>query len=209
MRVLIYGSRPNGHARVVVELLAELGDFDVVGLIDDHEENADRRIGGVGVVGRVGDLGRLATEGVEGVVLGFGATVGRLDVIAAVRAAGLGLPLVHHPTASIAASSSIGDGAQVLARAIVASGARVGAGVLIGHGAIVEHDARLADGVVIGPGAVLAGRVSVEREAELGAGAVVLPDRRIGARARVGAGAVVTRDVADDAVVVGVPARER
>jgi serine acetyltransferase len=49
----------------------------------------------------------------------------------------------------------------------------------------------------------------VASEAELGAGAVVLPDIRIGARARVAAGAVVTRDVVEDTLVVGVPARER
>ena len=41
----------------------------------------------------------------------------------------------------------------------------------------------------------------------IGAGAVVLPNLRIGRDAVVGAGAVVTRDVPDNAVVYGNPAR--
>ena len=48
---------------------------------------------------------------------------------------------------------------------------------------------------------------SVVTLTHIGAGAVVLPGIRIGARVRVGAGAVVTKDVVDDATVVGVPAR--
>ena len=43
---------------------------------------------------------------------------------------------------------------------------------------------------------------------DVGVGAVILPGVRIGVGAQVGAGAVVAEDVADYAVVVGVPARE-
>jgi len=48
--------------------------------------------------------------------------------------------------------------------------------------------------------------VRIAAGAYIGAGATVLPGVTVGARAVVGAGAVVTRDVAPDAVVVGVPA---
>jgi acetyltransferase-like isoleucine patch superfamily enzyme len=43
--------------------------------------------------------------------------------------------------------------------------------------------------------------------AKVGAGAVLLPGVVIGRNALIGAGAVVVKDVADDAVVVGNPAR--
>jgi UDP-2-acetamido-3-amino-2,3-dideoxy-glucuronate N-acetyltransferase len=47
----------------------------------------------------------------------------------------------------------------------------------------------------------------VEQGASVGAGAVILPGYRIGRYAMVGAGAVITRDVPDQGLVVGNPAR--
>ena len=47
----------------------------------------------------------------------------------------------------------------------------------------------------------------VRKGASIGSGAVILCGVTIGERALIGAGAVVTRDVPDDAVVTGVPAR--
>jgi acetyltransferase-like isoleucine patch superfamily enzyme len=55
----------------------------------------------------------------------------------------------------------------------------------------------VSGGVVVGAGALI------------GTGAQVLQYLKIGDGAVVGAGAVVTKDVADQAVVVGMPARPR
>jgi acetyltransferase-like isoleucine patch superfamily enzyme len=49
--------------------------------------------------------------------------------------------------------------------------------------------------------------VFVRDHAFIGNHATILPGIQIGKRAIVGAGAVVTRDVQDDTVVLGVPAR--
>jgi sugar O-acyltransferase (sialic acid O-acetyltransferase NeuD family) len=207
VRVVVYGSRPDGHARVVIEELLGSAEFEVVGLIDDFPANADRHIGSLTVVGSHADLGRLRTDGVEGVVLGFGAAQGRALVVAALHEAGLTLPILTHSTAHVASSARLAPGVQVLARAIIGPGAQLGRGVLVNSGAIVEHDGVIGDCAVIDPGVVLAGRVTIGEAVEVGAGAVVLPDVEIGAQAVVGAGAVVTRSVPDGETVVGVPAR--
>jgi sugar O-acyltransferase (sialic acid O-acetyltransferase NeuD family) len=206
--VVVYGSRADGHARVVLEtlLVGQLG-FDVLGLLDDEPENAGRRIGEFSVIGTRLDLAALCEDGVEGVVLGFGAVEGREAIVEAVEAAGLALPILVHSSAHVSPSATLGSGVQVLPQASIGPGARIGRGVLINTGAIVEHDATLSDCTVIGPGAVLAGRTTVAARVEVGARAVLLPDTEIGADAVVGAGAVVTRVVAEGQTVVGVPAR--
>jgi sugar O-acyltransferase (sialic acid O-acetyltransferase NeuD family) len=207
MRVVVYGSRPDGHANVVLQVLLDAADLEVVGLIDDWPENAGRTIGALEVLGGSADLTRLAGEGVDGVLLGFGAAKGRGAIVRAVEAAGLALPILVHPSARVTASATLAAGAQVLAGAYIGPNAQLGRGALLNTGAIVEHDVRLGDCSVVGPGAVLAGRVRVDESVEVGSGAVLIPDVEVSAGATVGAGAVVTRSVAAGATVVGVPAR--
>jgi UDP-perosamine 4-acetyltransferase len=207
MRTAVFGSRPDGHARVVIELLCTASEIELVGLIDDYAENAGREISGLSVIGTSADLHRLRGEGLEAAVFGFGAARGRAAALSALEEAALALPVLVHPTAFVAPSAELGPGCQLLARAYVGPGARVGHGALVNTGAIVEHDVEVGDAAVIDPGAVVAGRVNVGSEAEVGAGAVVLPDTQVGVGAIVGAGAVVTRDVPENRTVVGMPAR--
>jgi UDP-perosamine 4-acetyltransferase len=209
MRIAIYGSRPDGHAKVLIDLLDDQPDLIVDGLIDDSSENRGRRVRGYEVLGTGAELEALRAGGLEGILLGFGEARGRRDVMERVRAAALALPAFVHASAVVSASATIGEGAQVLAGACVGPDAQVGDGVLVNTRAIVEHDVRLAAGCVLAPGALLAGRVHVHASAHVGAGATILPDVVVGELAVVGAGAVVTDDVPAGAVVAGDPARPR
>lgn len=111
------------------------------------------------------------------------------------------------PTAILPTRFDIGHGSYVNAGCTIGAAGHFGAFVLINRAASIGHHAQLGDFVSIGPGAVLAGQVTVGSGAVIGAGAVVLPEVTIGRNAVVGAGAVVTKDVPDEAMVTGNPAR--
>lgn len=207
LAVVIYGSRADGHAKVLIDLLAADRSFTVVGLIDDYPENRLRVVRDMSVMGTGHDLDRLRKEGIEGGVLGFGGAAGRLQALERVRRAELRLPSFVHATAYVSPSAFIEDGAQVLVGAYVGPDARLARGVLVNTCAVVEHDAVLEPGAVVGPGAVLAGRAQVGEAASIGANATILPDRSVGAGAVIGAGAVVSRDVPAGVIAVGRPAR--
>jgi sugar O-acyltransferase (sialic acid O-acetyltransferase NeuD family) len=112
-----------------------------------------------------------------------------------------------HPSAQISSSVTLGTGTVVMANASVNADSRIGVHCIVNTNASVDHDCVLEDYVHVSPNSALAGNVTVGEGAHVGIGACVMQGIRIGRWATVGAGAVVIRDVPDNAVVVGNPAR--
>lgn len=208
---VLWGSA--GHAKVLAALLALRGDR-VIALFDNNSA-AQTALPGIPLYyGQEGfahwNKRRDVSLPVYGwVAIGGSRGLDRLAIQTFMVQAGIQMPPLVHPDASVCPTAMLGLGTQVLAQAVVAADAQVGQACIINHRASVDHECVLEDGVHLAPGATLCGCVNVDRGALVGAGAVVLPRLRIGAGALVGAGAVVTRDVEPGAVVMGNPARPR
>ncbi|MEL0114117.1 MAG: acetyltransferase [Rickettsiales bacterium] len=193
-----------GHGKVVCDA-ALAGGHEVTGFTDGDPASAGRAILGRPVLGADAVLAEFAPDAVL-LSLGVGDIGVRARLFGELSAAGYAFAVIVHPAAVVAASATLGSGAQVLAQAVVQANAELRKNSVVNTGAIVEHDCRLGDHGFVAPGAILLGGVTVGSRAMIGAGAVVLPGRAVGADAVVGAGAVVAKDVPDGATVVGVPA---
>ena len=102
---------------------------------------------------------------------------------------------------------NIGEGTSILAGAILSNSTTIGKCCIIYYNVIITHDCVVEDYVEISPSAILLGRCKVGAYSQIGANATILPDIIIGKNVIVGAGSVVTKDVPDNCVVVGVPAK--
>ena len=131
----------------------------------------------------------------------------RVEIQRYLESKGIEPAIVVHPTACVAKSAHIGKGSQILAQSAVCVDVSLGEACIVNTAATVDHDTKLSDGVHVGPGAHIAGEVIVGKYGMIGAGATVLPRVKIGQSVIVGAGSVVTKDVVDDLVVRGNPAR--
>ena len=199
-----------GQSIVIDEFLQPQG-FRLIALFDNKPDAVSPFAGVPVFYGRQEFAKWRAGVGPEGI--GFCVAIGgedgaaRAEIGSVLCEAGLSPLPALHPQAIIARNATLGQGAQVMAGAVLAARATIGDWCILNTAATVDHECRLGSGVHIGPGAHLAGLVTVEDHAFVGTGAVVLPRLTIGRGAVVGAGAVVTHDVEAGVVVCGNPAR--
>ena len=203
-KVVIIGA--GGHAHVMLDVLRRTG-ADVVGFLDDDDQLQGKLTrGGLQVIGRT-DQRTIRSSGAGAFVVAIGSNNIRAMLFDRCLEAGLTPHSAIHPSAVIAQSATLGDGAQVVAGVIVCPHARIGANVILNTSCTIDHDNVIEDHCFIAPGAHIGGDVRIGASAFIGIGASILPGVTIGERATVGGGAVVIDDVAAGAVVVGVPAR--
>lgn len=116
---------------------------------------------------------------------------------------------VIHPAGIVSSMAALGEGCFVGAGAVVNAMAAIGTGGILNTGCIIEHECEIDSFVHIAPGAVLAGNVRVGAGSFVGANAVVKQGVSIGSNVIIGAGSVVLKDVPDNQIWVGNPAREK
>jgi len=210
MKPKVIGLGAGGHAKVLIEALGKMDTYEVVGLLDAKSSLHGRTVLGLPVLGADEMMPQLVQQGVTRFFLGLG-SVGdstmRQRVFQRAIEYGLEPVSVIHPGAWLSASARVGRGICALACAVVNADACLGENTIVNTGSIIEHDCVIGAHVHIAPRACLAGGVSVGEGSHIGIGALVRQNIRIGRNAIVGAGAVVIKDVPDEFVVAGVPAR--
>ena len=103
--------------------------------------------------------------------------------------------------------NQIAVGTCVLTNVIIEADNRIGEGCLLHVGTFVSHDTEIGKFCEISPFAKLLGGVEIGNGCSLGTGCVILPKVKLGNNVIVGANAVVSKNVPDNTVVVGVPAK--
>jgi len=205
-RIFVFGA--SGHAKVIMEAAEVAAIAKVAFLVDDDASLWGGVVYGYPVVGgRESLLAEKTSRSIHAGIVGIGNNIARMRIAAWLKESGIALVTLVHSNALLARGVTVGEGTVILAGVIANPDAAIGKNVIVNTGAVVEHDCVIGDGVHIAPGAVLCGTVSVGEGTLVGAGATVIPNVRIGRNVVVGAGATVVRDVPDDAVVVGTPAR--
>jgi sugar O-acyltransferase (sialic acid O-acetyltransferase NeuD family) len=111
------------------------------------------------------------------------------------------------PLASISPSANIGDGLIAYPFSIIASDASIGNNVLVNAGAIIGHDIIVGHNTVISPQVCIGGGTRIGDNSYIGMGSKIKEKLVIGSGVIVGMSSAVHRDVPDDVIAMGNPAR--
>lgn len=197
-----------GHGRVIADMASRTGKWNLIQFFEDAPNDAKAPL--------PWDVAGPTTRALEGspgndheIVVGIGDNTLRGTLQHKLAAVGWRIACVVDPAATISSGAIIGAGTVVMAGAVVNTGARLGTSCIINTRSVVDHDCHLGNGVHISPGATLAGQVTIGERSWIGAGAVIIPQVSIGSNTIVGAGAVVIRNMPDNVMCAGNPARIR
>lgn len=111
------------------------------------------------------------------------------------------------PSVIISSNFEVDHGSIICAGTIFAINTKVGKHCIINLGCRIGHDTVLGDYSSLMPGTNLAGNVIVGAGCYFGLNACVINNTHVGAWSTIGAGAAVVKDIPDNVVAVGVPAR--
>lgn len=166
MKILIYGSKE--FAATVSELARHCG-HKVVGMIDDFNT-------GPSILGGLNIVAQKYSPQEYGVVIaiGYNDLAARWTVWQKVKAIGYHAPALIHPRAYVADTANMGEGAMVMAGAILDVRVTLGELAIVWPGVCVNHDSRIGANTFLSPSVTVCGASIVGSHVFVGASAVIV-----------------------------------
>lgn len=200
--IVIFGA--GGHSKVVADI-AELNSYTIVGFVDPFVGKSE--FINKPVFKNITDM----PVGDYFTVVALGDNSQRSRVVKEIRdyQGNVKLTFVNliHPRAVISISALIGKGTVVMAGAVVNPYCQVGEHAIINTGCVIDHDCIMKDFSSVAPGAVLGGNVRIMEHSAVSIGAVCRHNIEISAHSVVGANSYVNKNVPENSVVYGIPAK--
>jgi len=205
--IVIFGA--GLHANSCIDIVEKEGRYKIVGILDSYADVGSVRYG-YEIIGRQEQLPELIKAyNIQGGLICVGDNYGRQIVRDAILSLVPDFVFVNaiHPWASIGRNVIIGTGAVIMARVVINADCVVEDFCILNTGAQLEHNGILREFAHLSAGVVTGGKVDIGKYALIAPGAVVADRVTIGENTVVGLGALVLKDLPDNVVAYGSPAK--
>jgi len=205
--MLIIGAK--GFAKEVLEVAQQLKQLDKLAFYDDVNEDIPEKLFIQFPVLRTTQEASVYFKTIDNhFTIGIGNPILRKKLYDKFKDLGGQFTSTISPLAFIATFDvNIGQGSNVLSGAVFSNGVILGKGCIVYYNSIITHDCSIGDFVEISPSVTLLGRSKIGSYSQIGSHATILPDIKIGTNVIIGAGSVVSKDLPDNCVAVGIPAK--
>lgn len=202
-KIVLIGS--GGHARSCIQVIEELEEFSISGLIGLPNE-VDSEQFGYKVIGSDSDLPAIR-KSIEHAVITVGQILNpeiRLNLFEKVDAAGFVLPTIISKSAQISSHATIGKGCMIMNGVIINSGAQIGQNCIINARALIEHDVVVGDHSHVSTGVIVNGDTRIGSKTFIGSGSIIRNGLVIGDNCLVGMGTVVVKNLKNNSRKIGI-----
>lgn len=207
-RVLILGGKGTGSVvgHCIMHAIS-LGykEYEFSGFVNDFDDEID----GFPVMGKFKDVNKLISEGYYFIntVYKIGGQNERIELFENLEIPDENLCTFIHPFAYVAPSVVLNPGCVVLANASISPQTKIGRCCVIMSNVSIGHDNEIGNYNFIAANSCLGSYIKVGIGSWLGLNCTIRGKLIIGKKAAVGIGAVVTKNIGDEEIWVGNPAR--
>jgi sugar O-acyltransferase (sialic acid O-acetyltransferase NeuD family) len=208
-KILVLGADP--QARIIPDILGSLENLELIGFVEWGE----------GKNFLIGDAAEypifhrtqfpeeiMSKRGSFEVIIAMSPMEKRKELVEQTKAIPLTPITIAHPSAIISKSAKIGKGCLISPGVIIGPGVEIGDHTILNSAVTIDHDTVIQENVIMGSGVHLPGYVKVLSDTFIGVGSCCVNGITIGRNCLIGAGSVVTKDVPDNVLAAGVPAKE-
>jgi sugar O-acyltransferase (sialic acid O-acetyltransferase NeuD family) len=205
--MLIVGAK--GFAKEVLEICHQNDNLDNLVFYDDINVHIDNKLfDRFNVIRNIDEAQEYFKLHDNQFTLGLGNPKLRFDLSQKFKNIGGILTSTISKGAEIGSYSvKINKGCNILSGSIISNDVTLGEGCVLYFNSLITHDCEIGDYVEISPSVSILGRAKIGSYSQIGASSTILPDVIIGRNVTIGAGAVVTKDIPDNSLAVGVPAK--
>ncbi len=197
-----------GHCRVVLSILKYYKEFNVKGIADRDPGTKGEEISGSIIEYSWKDFKEIYQNGIHYAAIAVGNNRERKELFSELSGIGFKIPALIHPSALIEKDAVVGEGSLVCMGARISTKVQIGKNCVVYTGSNRDHEVRLGDYAYVSPGCSIAGQVLIGEGSYIGIGSSIIQKVSVGRNVTVGAGSVVLKDIPDNTVVAGVPAKK-
>ena len=205
--MLIIGAK--GLAKEILEILHQNNNIENLAFYDDvNQDVEDFLFGKFSILKSLEEANSFFKKYGTEFTIGIGNPILRYKLYKKFKDIGGRLTSTISPNADIGHYGNIiKEGNNITSGVVITNDVKIGKGCLINLNVTIGHDCNLGDFVELCPNVNVSGNCKIGNYTFVGTSATILPKITIGENVIIGAGAVVTKDIPDNCMALGVPAK--